>query len=58
MWEDPLALDPINEERPELVEKYTAFLQRVAQTQDSARFRYRSGSTTAAMASSSSAPPR
>ena len=27
MWEDPLGLRPINEERPDLVEKYTQFLE-------------------------------
>jgi arylsulfatase A-like enzyme len=27
VWEDPLALYPINEQRPDLVEKYTSFLE-------------------------------
>lgn len=27
IWEDPLGLSPINEERPDLVEKYTGFLE-------------------------------
>jgi len=27
VWEDPLGLSPINEERPDLVEKYTQFLE-------------------------------
>ena len=27
IWADPWALEPINEERPDLVEKYTAFLE-------------------------------
>jgi hypothetical protein len=27
VWNDPLALKPMNEERPDLVEKYTKLLQ-------------------------------
>ncbi len=27
MWNDPLALHPLNDERPDLVEKYTNFLE-------------------------------
>ncbi|MCK5411574.1 MAG: hypothetical protein KAJ67_05735, partial [Gemmatimonadetes bacterium] len=27
LWDDPLLQSPINEERPDLVEKYTAFLE-------------------------------
>ena len=47
MWSDPWALHPINEQRPDLVQKYTAFLEDQWKSHQALAKRFTSGGQTA-----------